>query len=129
MEPIELRLGNLVYDNYRKVISTVIEIRKTGIIYTDQGKLSLGEYQPIPLTQDDLVKYGFAVEKEDTREYDERIWYNRFSIHQGISSNEFAFCVYVRSNGYMKSGYTINYIHELQNLFHSITRKELLNEA
>lgn len=70
--------------------------------------------EPISLTKDILEKCGFEKDTHPPQD----IWSNDFMI---IFFNE-AFGFYT---GYWKNNFVIKYIHQLQNLYHALTNKEL----
>jgi len=125
MHPSELRLTNYVYDVFDK--SAVNNITTLGF----EGFQAINNYircnqpislmyKPIPLTEEWLTKLGFK-----SLEYRE-FWGHGY-FYKGIiiyiENNEFRF--YYQTN----RAYTIyEYVHELQNLYQSLTGKELVYE-
>lgn len=87
----------------------------------------MGDFQPIPLTEDWLIKFGFeiidkfeessnikATHKESTLELDYNIngfWVMTTSICTGVGHG-------------LRNG-RCEYVHQLQNLIHALTGKEL----
>lgn len=109
MKVQELRIGNLFQEQKTKKIIEVIELSQEKIVFS--GVFS-AEWQaePIPLTEEWLLKFGFIdFEKE-------------------------SFSYYIENNGEIvlkKSGldilydYPIQYVHQLQNLYFDLTGEEL----
>lgn len=130
MNPKELRIGNYVYAEWHKSKETfqVQEIYNThgenySVGCTESG-CQVTDYAPIPLTEEWLVKFGF--EQHDVYKgcYDKdfNIIKIQFDVdgmlcyfHDGIDWGTFNY----------KSDYTIKYVHQLQNLYFSLTGKDL----
>ena len=109
----ELRIGNYVWDNYsgNMEVSQIfadtnyIDLRKNNT--KPSGRYSLDVIQPIPLTEEWLVKFGFKPLSKDWQK-------NRIIIH-------------TRKRGFVlrKSVPDIKYVHQLQNLYFALTGEEL----
>jgi hypothetical protein len=135
MRANDLRLGNLIYWNIlekKDTIHTVVGIRneKPQTIPISLGE-SIEDYKPIPLTEIWLEKLGLIKKnitegmpqelKQPDIDEDGSIWYNWV---QGLFNLE------IQSNGEiwfeLYSHYKhIKYVHELQNLYYSLTGVEL----
>lgn len=123
MNARELRIGNLI--NYR--IQDNLDEKKdwfevSEIDATDLAVLENNidyDYQPIPLTEEWLVRFGFELQpmKHDLRE-----WY---FIEDGKFSMNNARGFWSHSPIYLEDVIGIKYIHQLQNLFYALTGKEL----
>lgn len=130
LEAKELRICNLVTDNYYesfKSVITVGSIHGEGInIHPDDDDKPYGlhsatlgfEYrledlQPIPLTEEWLVKFGFE-QYNNTNHY----YYSNESYIVKINS-EFGYLFYSIDHK------PIKYVHQLQNLYFSLTGEEL----
>jgi hypothetical protein len=124
MDSKELRLGNLFQDKYTKQVIEVMELSKEKILFSGNFK---GKWQaePIPLTEEWLVKFGFE---------------NRYLSHLVLKEEYYCYCynkvkglyiqvfVYDEKDKVVDAEYltpTINYVHELQNLYYALTKKEL----
>ena len=138
MQANELRIGNklLVYDN----IDTIGEVSYNSIIcgYTGYSNLDKGYVEPIPLTEEILLKCGFVKvknkDKEDLREY---IGHTSQKARYAIFDTDI-FITKVDKRGllwrniecdfmvlfYHKS-IPIKYLHQLQNLYFVLTGQEL----
>jgi len=110
MKASELRIGNLIigaFDNTLKVtISQMVNL--------DNGFESI---EPIPLTEEWLLKFGFKT--------DNKCWRKDIHIfeYELIKDDEFTFDVInVECNNWTVS---VKYVHELQNLYFVLTGKEL----
>ena len=130
MKANELRIGNLVkYDNRIFKIDSISTVFPT--LNTDEFGIGVVDYnniEPIPLTEDWLLKFGF--------ENNKRANANRY-FKEGIYPRSFAFQFY--KNGRVDFWYSdfnvgnlnrikynlLEYVHQLQNLYFALTGKEL----
>ncbi|MBU3661201.1 MAG: hypothetical protein FGM14_15115 [Flavobacteriales bacterium] len=108
MKASELRIGNLVQDY--GLISTI-----TGQdIYDLSQGMDSEIIQPIPLTEDLLLKFGFY-KNVDT------LFFEKGGYQLDLNSNNVEF--YIPNYGdYYKE---IEYVHQLQNLYFALTGEEL----
>ena len=105
MKANELRLGNLVLFENRAVIVSAIN--------SEDGN-ELDMYSAIPLTEEWLLKFGFV--KSDNYGNDEyRI--NGYSYFRGS--------FYISDCDECGESVEIDFVHELQNLYFALTKKEL----
>lgn len=135
MKMTELRLGNWVMYNNQIV-------KVTGLHYGmfECGNLDdenwmctgrLSKVQPIKLTEEVLVKIGF----EDRKEYfnysqvfgDDGDYCDSIYIYYCPRLNHFKFTHNIVENLDLQTMdlYNIKYLHQLQNVYHSLTGKEL----
>lgn len=124
MKASELRLGNYVIDN-RARICQVTEINNdtSEIAYGFMAWPINGEgttttpHKPIPLTEQWLLDFGFK--EGSNTEYT-----NNTYVKKGVSfwnkNRDFTCIVFETFRGL-----EINYVHQLQNLYHSLTGEEL----
>jgi len=112
MEAKEFRIGNLVYDSQKRVVSI-------DIIHSYKGYLThpfderYNDFSPIPLTEDLLLKFGFERDKF----YIPTLYYNS---KLRIKNDERGFWVNACYNFVL-----IKYVHQLQNLYFALTGEEL----
>ena len=108
MNANELRLGNFINHNHS------IGMKLQAQLNCPKDIDSFREFEPIPLTEEWLVKFGFKKEKE---------FY--FYIPQGIEVffNTDNQLIKVLFKGYLISH--IEFVHQLQNLYFSLTAIEL----
>lgn len=89
-------------------------------------------FEPLPLTEEWLLKFGFKEEQEET-EILRVHWFKKLYN----SENEVGeFCYnpsslrtaigYVDGEDYGYAGYKIRYVHQLQNLYFALTDEELI---
>ena len=112
MEAKELRIGNyLIHDGYfikSYSVDGFINIIK-----------NIDNYEPIPLTEEWLVKFGFELE-------DEKIYYHLDSYEDiYITKTSYSFSIYNATHfTNIKQG--IKHVHQLQNLYFALTNEELI---
>ena len=110
MESRELRIGNLVISNFKRK-NEVVDIKT--IDFTEDW---FNLFQPIPLTEEWLLKFGFRHIKNN--------WYN-------VHANGNTFNVYLfedlryRVEIVSQSIGVFKYVHTLQNLYFALTGTEL----
>ena len=118
MKTSELRIGNLVYgiDDYKDTALPIYSINGDDTIRLKVGNESIGCYsvdwiKPITLTKEWLVKFGF-----------DGLYKNDDFFFELIHNDIIGFRLSIDGQyGYKE----IKYIHELQNLYFALTRKEL----
>ena len=131
MEAKELRIGNKIWR--RCCYDEVLEIRENGIIGLDslRGLISYSEIEPIPITEELLLKTGFKKDRNgyfDYREYNDELSI-RFS--ENYTFIEYANLHFnpedVTETNYCSSLEFPNtlHLHTLQNIWHLLTGKEL----
>lgn len=128
----ELRIGNLVYlDLKEQYLKTIVELKhymaSVKYIRTDTGEphQSMVDYErlePIPLTQEWLLKFGFCRYGNSQNKFlSKRVNGLRLIIRMDMfDSNRFFF---VMNQNWIID---IKSVHHLQNLFFSLTGKELV---
>jgi hypothetical protein len=120
MKASELRIGNLVeYKNQYINVSGIgpFGIQSEGKEYLIIAKFSTPDIQPIPLTEEWLLKFGFK-------------W--KGLISKGRYLTIFTPCgkaLFFKDNYFIFSGVTIEtqikYVHQMQNLYFALTGEEL----
>ena len=130
MKATELRIGNLVLDDTSDNIMIVSKIESVSYTEWNSGdKYNIsclqfgtkqsyydGNFKPIPLTEEWLLKFGF--EKDD---FSSRFiaYKNKIRLIHDTQKNTFL----VDSVNHVKL--YLQYVHQLQNLFHSLCGEEL----
>jgi hypothetical protein len=130
MNTNELRIGNLVKDN-NGIIILVDSISDDGInLETDDYGHSpqlyctpYTEISPIELTMERLIKFNFSINKNDNRIYDDNNMYEGYST--GYYFNLTAGVFYFRE--LLIYSKKIKYVHEFQNMYFSLTGRDLPN--
>lgn len=121
MKVSELRLGNLIYHNGEVMPVVQIE-RRYKTIYRlndmDVDERIIGDhFQPIPLTPEWLERCGWQVVDQGSGPY---YWLERqcwFHIHLSADGSLYA--------NFNNNAVTIEYFHQLQNLYHILSGEEL----
>ena len=114
MEAKELRIGNLITDKWSKgkYPFTILSLGKSKCTYFGHQQFwaKYENLEPIPLTEEWLLKFGFKERKNSIRY---RYYKNRHSIE--LFSN------------YARMNYSIGfkYVHQLQNLYFALYGEEL----
>lgn len=132
MKNTELRIGNLVHHNQDKakeqflnIYLTVCSVSEDGVTtyYTDirggERQIVLGKtnYQPIPLTEEWLKRFGFVNDKA----YKVR-WYLYINSNLLFTYDIDDNCICIFDNWL---DHKIQFVHQLQNLYFSLKNKEL----
>lgn len=123
----ELRIGNYVQDNGH--VKQIIAIDENSVMVSKQRGYTLHSIDPIPLTVEWLENHcngsQFTSDPQE-RNASKAYWFVDLIVHQ-VNENEDAFFVYLMDHGYRDREYTINlkYVHQLQNLYHSLKQVEL----
>ena len=114
MESNELRIGNLVLNTD---FNTVTEIKEGWQI--DSCDVY---YEPIPLTEEWLLKFGF--EKKENGLFTKKIEYIYNSLKY---CDDYKIWIYYNddNDAACNAIADLNYVHELQNLYHCLCGKEL----
>jgi hypothetical protein len=133
MKAEELRIGNLVWISDTVTLMLYREIEKINIHHLmglTGWKEPIVEIEPIPLTKEWLIRFGFNY--EDPLIYGKSGWYLKlknqdlpsfifFNNHLQCSlfiSSSFNMC-FIDINGHCE------HVHQLQNLYFSLTGQEL----
>lgn len=125
MDARELRIGSLV-NNYGMGTPVLIDIRP---FHFSTFELNIGMYEPIPLTEEWLIKLGFekTLIKFNDNSVLEALLFNGFvvqknSMYQGwiVSRKQIDQPFKIH---YLNS---ILYVHQLQNLYFALTGEELI---
>jgi hypothetical protein len=115
MKASELRLGNLIYN------------KQGNIVYVNTNHLTLllygieNEFNPIPLTEEWLLKFGFEINRQTKEE--NNIW--RCYSEEGFFEVEQIGSSFFLDDNHCY-GTKINYVHQLQNLYFALTGEELV---
>ena len=117
MKAQELRIGNFVlFDNKKVEITGIV---KSGFYFDKQDfAINLLEwFQPIPLTEEWLLKFGFV--KTPTKYY--------IGDLNDLCNRDLDLVLTTNKNiiSYQDYLHPIHYVHSLQNLYFALTGKEL----
>ena len=119
VEANELRVGNWVaLDlNHSDTSEFQIELADLNLIATDKNR----NYNPIPLTDEWLVKFGFEKNKNKVDIYE----LGRLRIWIGSNGRCLAYLIEEDTTFGHYIPVPIEYVHQLQNLYFAITGEEL----
>lgn len=131
MKTTELRIGNWVYNAYIEENMQVypMMIPQLHRIENENGSLEDFNIKPIPLTEEILVKCGFDKELLDSNNPEEGYYYSLrlsddkycdLSLLSGDKNGIFEVYLFPYDN------IRFQYLHQVQNIYHSLTGKELL---
>ncbi len=132
MKASELRIGNYIFENDKQAtVSMLYEYTKEGEGVNgfperyEPDKYIYPKVEPIPLTEEWLVKFGF--------EYDEKECLYKILVNK--KEEEYIYLASDEKFNYLKCGYKgeyyfhpsqhIQYVHQLQNLYFALTGEEL----
>ena len=120
----DLRIGNYVlYEaTYHKITSLTENV--CGSVWLKAKEIdpylhSYKEIQPIPLTSEWLIKFGF---EEGVIKLNDSWHYLKLDLKTDCIDN----CVFGEKRSSMSILYKIYYVHQLQNLYYALTGKELV---
>ena len=118
MTAVELRIGNYLSPIGIGIsIVTFIDSEQDLIGTNNFADRGIDDFNPIPLTEEWLLKFGFITTQ----------WDNFDSYRLEIGNNDYAIVIY--SDGKCEVGDVIitkiNYVHQLQNLYFALLGEEL----
>lgn len=128
MKANELRIGNFFYDDISKSFCSIKNINHDGWISlfvlkdgeTITEKLPIVDnISKIPINKENLIKFGF-IELKKHGYYD--YYFTQYGAFK-FDADETSSCVYIKYNDIVIA--YCEYIHELQNLYFALTKKEL----
>lgn len=117
MNANELRIGDIAYRT-NKLTKEKLTIELTASCILDisaNGEMSSFIYEPIPLTEEWFIKFGFEVTVNNNH------YLEHGSIEIGRMSSK-RFYIQIRSEN---TTLDIKYVHQLQNLYFALTGQEL----
>ena len=116
----EIRIGNYLKNGFNQTIQIYGRISK----YNTSG-YQLKTLKPIPITEDELIKLGFVYNGYNF-DYLNYNFHCQFKNENGEFKNtEFSIKKDERGKNKIVISYNIEYLHQLQNIYFSITNKEL----
>jgi hypothetical protein len=118
----ELRIGNKV-DYYGNIV-TINYINDTDVGFSDYVPFDyplLDEINPVPITEDRLVRFGF---KRDTK-YDWELKVNGVIFYGMVDNRQYDYLNSIFILNLPDSKINIHHIHQLQNLYYALTGEEM----
>jgi len=117
----DLRIGNLIFDNISEE-PTIVDWVTIKVCYLEDDV-----YEPIPLTEEWLLKFGF--EKDENIGFDDFIFsidiFNIFQCKYELNSFSYPLLMRYGNPNEYKSATSVFYVHQLQNLYKALTGEEL----
>lgn len=115
MKSTEFRIGNIVFDTVHREPITLTSKLIDWAFNNEKTELSPFGFEPIPLTEEWLLKLGFEITwsaQGDGTTYE----LDGFPIHSHDFGKHFKECQY---------DVKLKYVHKIQNLYFELTGKEL----
>ena len=116
MKAQELRIGNLI-----KVISSkqtfdsyITQAKGYDIVRIEEKSFTYWNYEPIPLTEEWLLKFGFRTEEPYSFELDDI----------SINTKRELMWIFTKCKNNVELEFP-KYVHELQNIYFALTNNEL----
>lgn len=109
----QLRIGNLVKEGEVRIICD-------DLIFIKESSFSLENFEPIPLTEEWLLKFGFAPKNNSSPQTFHKIGQYNFKVGKWKSNTSGISLICCNS-----LGRHIDYVHQLQNLYFALTNEEL----
>jgi len=116
----ELRIGNLVSDRgfFEMEVSAIFKDEvyldfeeNEGVVWEVNEK----DLQPIPLTEEWLLKFGFVLHDDDN------FWFYKHGLDFCVTKDKGSFFVWIMDGDFVE----IISVHQLQNLYFALTNEEL----
>jgi hypothetical protein len=119
----ELRIGNLLNHNNGHIVGT-FKVNEVHILDIIENNEYGEQYEPIPLTEEILLKCGFTHQFKQCKGQDffSLKLDDKYQIYVNLNSGMFSINKQHLGIGFVVS---IKYLHELQNLFFALTKTEL----
>ncbi len=126
MKANELRLGNFIYWDIPEKENVIHKVVGIGNGKPTTTPISLGEiiedYEPIPLTEEWLVRLGFD-------EWSDGHWKTRNSLNKNGWSDKFNYYLPYNTMSTYCGNVIIEYVHQMQNLYFALAGDELQDSA
>jgi hypothetical protein len=122
IEEKELRIGNFVALSETDMLFKVESISSTGLDVSNDDEetwIEIESFEPVPLTEEWLLRFGFEKKRQSGRIYDycyikNGLYYAPMDFHRWVYKNK------------SLEDVEIKYLHQLQNLHFALTGKELI---
>lgn len=122
----DVRIGNWMENFKGEYVQVTLEDIQSGL------NIMIPFPKPVKLSEAWLMDFDWPCDRKMNPETEtDGLWIkNGITIFQDSTSAEhtFNYATYVRGDGEFKSGFWIEYVHQLQNLYHSLSRKELIRK-
>ena len=130
MEQNEIRVGNWLNDPrpFNEDTKKFFKMPDNGYFKAKARDIEVAElFEPIPLTEEILLKCGFKKTEEYYASYEENIdVYTIGCFDIAFIDNEYKLWFCIEEDPFYSFSWTeIKYVHQLQNLYFSLTGQEL----
>jgi hypothetical protein len=127
MKANELRIGNLLQSDTNTIIKIVGVVKKDIYYYHNKKNLYVLElnnlnFQPLELTEEWLLKFGFGDARITNRLYTRKKTDGFYGFY--INKETMSYCTF-DYEGTIDDIIKIEYVHQLQNLYFAVTGEEL----
>lgn len=113
MKATELRIGNYIYSYYPNGEKFVNELNHGGLAEVlVPSSYDFKPDEPIPLTEEWLIRFGFEKGSDGNFYKDSQFTIYKRGVHFGLIEGSLSWVEF-------------DYVHQLQNLYHALTGKEL----
>lgn len=123
MKATELRIGNWIHHKYSEP-NFIVSVINTFNENTVNG-IELEDCEPIPLTEEWLLKFGFEIIINN--EYNCKMYVKYFdgTDYIGVDAEDFSLGTYLNNKIAHAPRPTFMSVHQLQNLYFALTNEEL----
>jgi len=121
----ELRIGNWVMNSHGTLMQMTLD--EFQFMYDESDPAH--HPKPVPLTTDWLLDFDWPCDRKASKKTDtDGLWIkNGITIYQGgWDQDQFNYATYVRGDGEFKGGFSIQFVHQLQNLYTALSGQELV---
>jgi len=124
LQPQELRIGNIYNRKHGKGwTETTIDEKLMSQIFDDNDPLlALNDFEPIPLSEEWLKKFGF---KKTAQNIFKLVLPSHSSFEEYVIASIGSVRIQICKNGAYAYDPIIQYVHQLQNLYFALTGTEL----
>ena len=125
MKPTELRIGNLIYN----CIGEPFKVNATTIGSFGLGVITLGNFKPIPLTEDWLERFGFVKMTTTTTSFDDEYidGTDRYRTRHPTWALTSEKKLVALMRGFRIAN-ELQFVHQWQNLYYALTGIEITIE-
>jgi hypothetical protein len=124
---MKYRIGNWVinqdFDNVNKPYQVTLETLQLIYNERDENKHPL----PVELSRAWLLDFDWPLDRKRDKDKEiDGLWIkNSITIVERAWDGDFYYATYVRYSGEFKGGFSIKYVHQLQNLYHAFSNIDI----
>jgi hypothetical protein len=125
MKASEVRIGNLLNHNNGFVVGP-FTVNSIHISDLERDNAYAKEYEPIPLTEEWLIEFGFKKENNTIYSISDKLSSSEVGRWYFFKNENNSFTPHIkRENKFSWIGKEIKHVHQLQNLYFALTGEEL----